>query len=168
MDEPDCAHYLKKGWCAFGPTCKFNHPEMQPSILNSYGLNQPTAFVSLPATTFPSPTVYSVSSAVPTLYYIPPGVGHNQLAGNAVGLLPSNVGTVATTQTSQLAFPQQNTLATGAPAHLYRQPAPTAPYAGMGGAIGSGMGGMGNSVSMLQEAFQGLGLGRAGGLGQRK
>jgi hypothetical protein len=26
----DCAHYLKKGWCAFGLTCKFNHPEPAP------------------------------------------------------------------------------------------------------------------------------------------
>ncbi|EFJ50950.1 hypothetical protein VOLCADRAFT_103744 [Volvox carteri f. nagariensis] len=154
-DEPDCAHYLKKGWCAFGPTCKFNHPEMQPSILNSYGLSQPpTAYVSLPTTTFPSPAVYSVPPAVPTLYYLPPGMGPNQLAGSTA---------------SQLAFTQQSALTAAVPGQMYRQPAPAAPYGGLGGAINGGVGGaMGNQVSVLQEAFQGLTLGRAGGLGPRK
>ncbi|GLI58581.1 hypothetical protein VaNZ11_000209 [Volvox africanus] len=168
-EEPDCAHYLKKGWCAFGPTCKFNHPEMQPSILNSYGLSQPpTAYVSLPTTTFPSPAVYSVPSAVPTLYYLPPGVGPSQMAGSAVSLLPSSVGTVAATQAGQLAFPQQSALAAAGPGQMYRQPAPAIPYGGLGGTISGGVGGaMGSNVSVL-EAFQGLNLGRTGGLGQRK
>lgn len=143
---------------------------MQPSILNSYGLSQaPTAYVSLPATSFPSAAVYSVPSAVPTLYYLPPGVGPNQLAGSAVSLLPSNVGAVATTQASQLVYQQQNALAAAAQGQMYRQPAPSAPYGGIGGTIGSGVvGTMGNHVSVLQEAFQGLALGRTGGFGQRK
>ncbi|GLC43083.1 hypothetical protein PLESTB_000864900 [Pleodorina starrii] len=172
-EEPDCAHYLKKGWCAFGPTCKFNHPEMP--ILNSYGLSQPpTAYVSLPTTTFPSPAVYSVPSAVPTLYYLPPGVGPNQLAGSAVGLLPSSVGvgavTTSHTQASQLAFSQQGALAAAAPAQMYRQA--SVPYGGVGGGMGGGVGvgvggAMPNNVSVL-EAFQGLTLGRGSGLVQRK
>ena len=27
MQDPDCPHYLKKGWCAFGATCKFHHSD---------------------------------------------------------------------------------------------------------------------------------------------
>eukprot|EP00798_Chlamydomonas_sp_ICE-L_P025232 gene25232-10878_t len=29
--EPICTHYLKKGWCAFGLSCKFNHPMENPA-----------------------------------------------------------------------------------------------------------------------------------------
>ncbi|GFR43901.1 hypothetical protein Agub_g5034 [Astrephomene gubernaculifera] len=174
-EEPDCAHYLKKGWCAFGPTCKFNHPEIQPSILNSYSLSQPAAtYVGLPTTTFPTTTVYSVPPAMPTLYYIPPGITPGQLGGSTVSLLPSNVGTVTASQASQLAFQQQAAaLAGAAPAQLYRQPAGASPYGPMGAAMGAGMGGamaggMGNSVTALEAAFQSMALGRAGGLGRGK
>eukprot|EP00198_Chlamydomonas_reinhardtii_P007693 XP_001697030.1 predicted protein [Chlamydomonas reinhardtii] len=126
-EEPDCAHYLKKGWCAFGPTCKYNHPEIVGG-LSSYGLGQPpTAYVSLPTTTFPSAAVYSVPSAVPTLYYLPPGMGPNQLAGSTVSLLPSAVGAMAAAQPNQLAFTQQGALGGGTQATMYRQPAAASP-----------------------------------------
>ena len=26
--EPDCTFWLRKGWCAFGVTCKYNHPDL--------------------------------------------------------------------------------------------------------------------------------------------
>ncbi|KAG2453551.1 hypothetical protein HYH02_001770 [Chlamydomonas schloesseri] len=163
-EEPDCAHYLKKGWCAFGPTCKYNHPEIVGG-LSSYSLSQPpTAYVSLPTTTFPSATVYSVPSAVPTLYYLPPGMGPNQLAGSTVSLLPSNVGAMAAaTQPSQLAFTQQSALGGGAPATMYRQPAAANPYGGMGGGMGGGMAGMGMGAMASGGMAMGGGMGGMGG-----
>ena len=27
LQEPDCPHFLKKGWCAFGATCKYHHDD---------------------------------------------------------------------------------------------------------------------------------------------
>ncbi len=141
----------------------------------------------MPTTTFPSATVaYSLPSALPTVYYLPPGVSPNQLAGSTVSLLPSNIGTVAAAQSNTL-FQQQNALATATAAPVgYRQaPVATTAYggamaggmgasmgggivgggAGMGMGMGVGMGGIGN-VSALQEAFQGLAL-RTGGMGGR-
>lgn len=27
-EEPDCAFYVRNGWCAFSDTCKFHHPDL--------------------------------------------------------------------------------------------------------------------------------------------
>ncbi|KAG2498951.1 hypothetical protein HYH03_003141 [Edaphochlamys debaryana] len=181
-EEPDCAHYLKKGWCAFGPTCKFNHPEIQPSILSSYSLTQPpAAFVSLPTTTFPSATVYSVPSALPTLYYLSPGVSpQTQLTSN---LLPPNaVNSMAAQQQAQaqqlqaFAMQQQNAaiaagVAAQAPVYRQQQQAQMAvpqQYGSMasmmGGGMQSGMGGGGMGGGGMQSGIGMVGMG-GGGIG---
>lgn len=28
--EPDCKHFLSRGWCSYGGGCKYNHPEVVP------------------------------------------------------------------------------------------------------------------------------------------
>ena len=91
-DDPDCAHYLKKGWCAFGTTCKFNHPELGTSLIAGFPAGFPAVAPSA-AAAFPSAALLGgqlaqpmyplqASSVAPAIYYMPGG----QMAGVGVGM----------------------------------------------------------------------------------
>lgn len=86
--EPDCAHYLKKGWCAFGATCKFNHPELNTTLLGprvpvaNPNIISPMAAVGNFAV--PSAAAYPAAASVPTMLY----VHSNQIMQGPAGAAP--------------------------------------------------------------------------------
>ena len=170
-----CTGHCVQGWCAFGVTCRFNHPELVPSG-GAMGLQATSVFVGPAATpTAVLPTAatsggiaYAAPQAIPgqrgapTVYYVPitstaagPTATTAMPAGSYMGMAAPNATLGGYTMVPGAAG---MTLPTTS---IYTSTAGTA-------AAASGLGGMYGQlpaqlpVGQLPLNFGGMGMGRGG------